>query len=450
MNPIVVPAPASKSLSHRTLIAAALADGISRLSGLLESDDTTRTREILTAFGAGFRSLGPGAYEVTGLAGKVEHHGAEPLSCFVGESGTTCRLLPAVAAAGKGAFRFHGAGRMHQRPIKELTDALHSLGAGIRFEGETGNPPIAVEARGLDAANLPEREVVVGCDESSQYLSGLLLAAPLGRGLRIRLGGAKAVSWPYVSLTLDTLERFGITFRVETRPEGEWLPCAWRSLREGLPGRVRFVVEPGMYRAGAYAVEGDWSGASYFLAAGAIGPRPVRVEGLNPNSLQGDAALVEILRLMGARVDLDAAGVLVSPASLRGVDVDMGHCPDLVPTVAALAAHAEGETRVRNVAHLRIKESDRLAAPAEELAKVGCAVTILDDGLIVAPPAGGPRKPAEGVIFSAHHDHRMAMSVSLLGLPGLHGQGFAVPVDNQGCTAKSFPHFWNLWERVLA
>ncbi len=448
MNPAVVPAPASKSLSHRTLIATALAGGVSRLSGLLESDDTARTREILTSFGAGFQRLGPGEYDVTGVAGRLEHTGTEPLSCFVGESGTTCRLLPAVAAAGKGLFRFHGAGRMHQRPVKELTDELQRLGATIHFEGTPGNPPLVLEARGLEAP--AGGEATIGCGESSQYLSGLLLAAPLGKGLRILLGGEKAVSWPYVSLTLDTLERFGIPFRVETRSGEEWRACDWRALREGVPGRVRFRVEAGAYRAGEYAVEGDWSGASYFLAAGAIGARPVRVSGLNIRSLQGDAALVEIIRSMGASVDMGGNGVTVFPAPLRGIDVDMGHCPDLVPTVAALAVHAAGETVIRNVAHLRIKESDRLAAPAEELAKAGCVVRILDDGLIITPPADGPRPPAEGVIFSAHNDHRMAMSVNLLGLPGVRGKGFAVHVDNPGCTAKSFPHFWDLWERVRA
>ena len=450
MNPVSIPAPASKSLSHRTLIAAALAGGVSRLSGLLESDDTARTREILTSFGAGFERLGAGEYRVTGIGGRIAGPLDTPLSCFVGESGTTCRLLPAVAAAGRGLFRFHGAGRMHQRPVKELTDALVALGAGIRFEGVPGNPPLLLEAHGLDASGLPGKEVGMGCDESSQYLSGLLLAAPLGAGLRIRLEGKKAVSWPYVSLTLDTLERFGIPFRVEVRPEEAWIPCDWRGLREATPGRVRFAVDAGFYRAGDYTVEGDWSGASYFLAAGAVGPRPVRVLGLNPRSLQGDAALLDILVRMGAKVDADDAGVTVYPGPLRGVELDMGHCPDIVPTVAAVAAHAVGPTTVRNVAHLRIKESDRLKAPAEELAKVGCAVMLLEDGLTLTPPAGGPRKPAEGVIFSAHDDHRMAMSLNLLGLPGPAGQGFAVPLDNPGCVAKSFPHFWDLWKRVPA
>ncbi len=445
MKPVVVTVAGSKSLSHRVLIAAALAGGESELSGLLESDDTTRTREILQALGAGFKRLGPGAFRVRGLDGRIAHDFETPLSCFVGESGTTCRLLIGVIAAGQGAFRFHGAGRMHERPVGELTGVLEQLGAGIRFEGKAGMPPLVLQSHGLDASKLPGAEAAIGCDESSQYLSGLLLAAPLGQGLQIRLGGQKAVSWSYVGLTLDTLERFGIAFAVEESDGIAWAPRPWRKVRHGVPGRVRFRVEPGAFRPGRYAVEADWSGASYFLAAGAIGPRPVRVEGLNARSLQGDAALLGILEGMGAKVEADAAGVTVSPGPLRGRSLDMGDCPDLVPTVAAVAAHAEGVTEIRNVAHLRIKESDRLGAPAGELAKVGCRVDILEDGLRIEPAPGGPKAPEAGMVFLSHDDHRMAMSVNLLGLPGSHGQGFAVAVDNPGCVSKSFPDFWEKW-----
>ncbi len=475
MEPVIIPAPASKSLSHRFLMAAALAAGESELSHVLESDDTARTRDIFTALGARFTRTGAGAFTVRGIDGKVRSCGqgageavqgretadGEPLSCFVGESGTTCRLVTAILAAGQGRFRIHGAGRMHDRPLGELTEALVALGAGVAFEGKPGCPPLVLTARGLSSAGLPGGMADMGCDESSQYLSGLLLAAPLGEGLLVRLGGEKVVSWPYVSLTLDTLERFGIPFAVEmpedgnasdaaqaaAKAPGQWRAMDWRSLTEARPGRVRFRVEPGAYRAGRYAVEGDWSGASYFLAAGAIGPRAVRMEGLRADSLQGDAALLGILERMGARVEREKAAVTVFPSRLRGVTVDMGHCPDLVPTVAALAAHAEGPTKVTNVAHLKIKESDRLRAPAEELAKAGCRVDLTGDSMTVIP-SGVPLAAPQGG-FSAHGDHRMAMSVALLGLPG-RGAGFEVVLDDPGCVAKSFPHFWELWARVRA
>ncbi len=478
MNTVIIPAPASKSLSHRVLIAAALADGESFLERVLESDDTARTRDILTAVGARFERTGPGAFTVRGIAGKVRSRpegfaperaapgGAvsenAPLSCFVGESGTTCRLIAAILAAGKGRFRLHGSGRMHQRPLGELTEALAALGAGIFFEEKPGCPPLIIEARGLDSSRLPGGMAAIGCGESSQYLSGLLMAAPLGSGLTVRLTGDKAVSWPYVSLTLETLERFGIPFAVEelaeeaatpgAPPESAWRAVPWRGLARDVPWRLRFRVASGVYRPGRYAVEGDWSGASYFLAAGAAGPRPVRVEGLSPRSLQADAALLDILERMGARVERGENAVTVYPSPLRGIEADMGHCPDVVPTVAALAAHAEGTTLITNVAHLRIKESDRLAAPAEELAKAGCLVRVMEDSLAVSPPPGGLQAPKPGTVFSAHGDHRMAMSLSLLGLPGPRNPqgcpGFAVTLDDPGCVAKSFPHFWDLWARV--
>lgn len=461
MTVLRITAPPSKSLSHRVLIAAALAKGESRLSGVLESDDTARTRELFTALGARFDQTGAGAFCVTGLDGRISSRSRdstsandEVLSCFVGESGTTCRLAVAVLAAGEGTFRIHGAGRMHQRPLGELAGALTALGARIVFEQKPGCPPLLMEARGLDASSLPGGMIALGCDESSQYLSGLLLAAPLGRGLNILLGGSKVVSWPYVSLTLATLKDFGISVDVQHLDQGVWKNTDWRGLIRAEPGSLRFCVRPGTYRPGEHKVEGDWSGASYFLAAGAIGPKPVCVSGLKRDSLQGDSALLDILERMGARIAWDTAkeDVTVFPSPLRGLALDMGHCPDLVPTVAALAAHATGRTDISNVGHLKIKESDRLQAPAEELRKAGCRVAVTDDGLSIDPPERGLQAPERGVLFSAHNDHRIAMSTSLLGLPGITGRsgGFAVPLDDPGCVAKSFPHFWQLWEQVRA
>jgi 3-phosphoshikimate 1-carboxyvinyltransferase len=444
-------------------MAAALAGGVSRLSQVLESDDTERTRDIFTCLGANFDRVGPGNFTVTGLKGQVcssmpDRTGAPrqaPLSCCVGESGTTCRLISAVLAAGRGSFRIHGTGRMHERPLADLTATLTSLGASIYFEEKRGCPPLVIQAGGLDASALPGNSADISCDESSQYLSGLLLAAPLGQGLTIRLIGRKAVSWPYISLTLETMERFGIEFCVQALQGSVWTGVDWRSLAQAEPYKLRFCVQAGTYLPGSYAVEGDWSGASYFLAAGAIGPKAVRVSGLNRRSLQADAALIGILERMGARIvwetGIGGDMVTVFPSALQGIDADMGYCPDLVPTVAAMAAHAKGRTVIRNVAHLKLKESDRLQAPARELRKAGCSVMLSDDGLIIEPPAGGPQAPAGDRVFSAHNDHRIAMSVSLLGLPGQKGSGgFPVPVDTPSCVAKSFPHFWQLWEQVRA
>lgn len=265
-------------------------------------------------------------------------------------------------------------------------------------------------------------------DVSSQYFSGLLLAAPLGPApLAVELVGRKAVSWPYVGLTLQCLTDFGITFSVQTRKneQSPWQALAdgdWRTLNEARPGCLRVIVQPGAYQAGDYTVEGDWSGASYLLAAGALGRRPVRVEGLRADSLQGDRALLDILQRMGARLEVEPRAVTVYPSPLHGVALDMGSCPDLVPTVAVLASFARGSTRISNVAHLRLKESDRISAPATELAKTGVTVDALSDGLLVNGLAGrgcgrqnAPRLP-EGLNLCVHNDHRMAMSLALLGL----------------------------------
>ncbi len=365
-----------------------------------------------------------------------------------------------MLAAGEGLFRIHGAARMHERPIGELTDALATLGAGVAFEGKPGCPPLLLQAHGLNPALTGKDGLLrLGMDVSSQYFSGLLLAAPLCPApLCVELAGRKAVSWPYVGLTLQCLTDFGISFRVETRKDEEapWqvLPeGAWRGLAEARPGRLRITVRPGAYQSGDYTVEGDWSGASYFLAAGALGRRPVRVQGLRADSLQGDRAMLDILRKMGARVEMEAEAVTVYPSALHGVALDMGSCPDLVPTVAVLAAFAQGSTRISNVAHLRVKESDRISAPAEELAKTGVTVDQLSDGMLISGLAGrgcgrqnAPRLP-EGLNLCAHNDHRMAMSLALLALqePGLRME---TRLDDPTVVRKSFPQFWEVWSRL--
>ena len=442
-----IAAPSSKSLSHRLLMGAALAPGRSEVRRVLLSKDIERTLAILTAAGAHFAPLPDEdkGFAVTGMAHGPQGGGQSeaPLDCDVHESGTTCRLLMGILAAGRGRFRLHGADRMHQRPVGELGTALRGLGVGITFEQQPDCPPLVLDTQGFQGS-----EAVIGLDESSQYLSGLLLAAPLARqGLSLVLGGSKVVSWPYVGLTLQTLEEFGIGFGVDVREDvrAPWQGVDWRTLREAKPGLTRFRVQSGTYRAGQYTVEGDWSGASYFLAAGAVGRKALCVTGLNALSLQGDRALVDILLRMGARVDVGQDSVEVQPSSLRAVqNLDMGHCPDLVPTVAALAAFAHGPTTVVNVAHLRIKESDRIAAPAAELRKVGVRVDEHADGLTVHGLGQAPVVP-QGTRFAAHGDHRIAMSTALL---GLHGADIAL--DDPAVVAKSFPHFWELWAQVRA
>ena len=324
-------------------MGAALAQGDSVVSRVLESKDLERTMAILRGAGAGIVRTGEGEYAISGVGGQPHGGSVDPLSCDVHESGTTCRLLTAVLAAGMGRFRVHGAPRMHERPIGELTAALETLGVSFTFEGKPGFPPFVLKTCGLDGG-----EVGIGMDESSQYLSGVLLAAPLARApLTVNIGGSKVVSWPYVGLTLQALENFGVPFSVERKEGGAWSAVDWHTLEQAEPGNVRFRMVPAMYRAGRYAVEGDWSGASYLLAAGAIGPRPVRIEGLRADSLQGDRVMLDILRDMGARIDIEPDAVTVHPSELRGVVADMSRCPDLVPTVAVVAATVS-RFRLRN------------------------------------------------------------------------------------------------------
>ena len=437
---ITLQAPASKSVSHRTLIAAALAHGDSLVRHALSSADLERTRDILHTAGAVLEDLGGGSWRVRGMKRGPEGGTNEAADCNVGESGTTCRLLTAVLAAGRGSFRIHGAERMHERPIGALTGALEHLGARVHFEEKKGFPPFVLETHGLAGG-----EVAMSVDESSQYLSGLLLAAPFCPSpLCISLTGNKVVSWPYVGLTLQIMEDFGIAFTVEERSGGGWARAAWSDGTEARPGKLRITVQPGSYRCGEHTVEGDWSGASYLLAAGAVGRNPVLVTDLRADSLQGDRAMLDILRAMGASVEIRDSGILVSPSKLSGIEVDMGACPDLVPTVAMTAAFAEGETRITNVAHLRIKECDRLSACAAELSRIGVKVEEGPDFLAVHGTAPEGPVIAEGTVFATYNDHRIAMAVSLLGL----ARKQKVIVDDPSVVRKSFPEFWNVWSAL--
>ncbi len=458
---IDVTAPASKSFSHRYLIAAALAGGTSDIHNVLESDDIMHTREILSLAGASFTPIENGGWRVVGTNGKLLGGTVDPLSCYVHESGTSCRLLTAVLASGKGAFRIHGAARMHERPIASLVAALRSLGCEITYEGKEGYPPLLLRTRGISAEGLPPQEHVgrhalpVSMAESSQYFSGLLLAAPQADELiTLVLDGEKVVSWPYIGLTLQCMHDFGVKFLVETRENvnEDWYAADWRSLTHVEPLCLRVKVQPGHYRAGVFNVEGDWSGASYLVAAAALGRRLCRVRGVSLESLQGDRALVDILREMGARVNNDQkGGLVITPIPLHGINVDMSQCPDLVPTVAAVAAFAEGVTTISNVAHLRIKETDRIKAPAQALRSIGVQVEEFDDGLKIHGLGSEVHPALAGMRFATSNDHRMAMSQALFALRSSDTRAPEMYrlMDDPGVVSKSFPDFWKTFEAFV-
>ena len=443
-DPVMVRAPASKSLSHRAIIAAALAGGTSRLASVLESDDIVRTMEVLRGCGVHIRREAPGMYTVTGATqGLSGGDTSSSLPCFMGESGTSCRLLTAVLATGRGVFRIYGEGRLHERPMSPLIEILAELGVSFHYDGESGFAPFVMRTHGLargrgDMAWLPVSGAI-----SSQFLSGLLLAAPLvSGGLGLVLSGTKIVSWPYVRLTLRIMEDFGCSFAVEVRENsGVWSTVEdWRDVTSPEPGGVRIRVTAKPYQSRSFAVEGDYSGASYLLAAGALGSRPVTVTGLSRMSLQGDAVMLDILEAMGASVVWSKEGVTVFPAPLRGITRNMGGCPDIVPTVAIVAAHATGPTVLENIVHLRAKESDRIEALVCELARAGVTARAVGDALIIEPNS---KRPDGRINFSSHGDHRMAMALTLFALNGVD-----VRLDNTSCVSKSFPNFWKIWKHI--
>ncbi len=431
MYHVEVTVPASKSLSHRALICAGLALGVSRVENVLDSQDLDRTRACLEALGTQFEVEADGLV-VRGRGGIGQVNQA---SLDVGESGTTCRLLTAVAAAGSGVFSLAGQGRMHQRPIAPLASALHQLGCRFEWLEADGFLPCRVHSSGLKGG-----QTTVALDESSQFLSGLLLASPLACDpLTIGIGGQRAVSWPYVALTLEVMRFFGQEPILEQAQGEGWHSVPFESNPSIEPGKTRFRCHPGVYSPQRYRVEGDWSNASYFVAAGAIGPRPVRLRGLYKDSRQGDRVIVDIVKQFGAYVEWGRESLVVAPGPLQGQELDMGPCPDLVPTVAVMASLAEGPTVIKNIAHLQLKECDRLNGVANELRKAGAEVTVAADTLTIIPcPLG--TKPLR---LSTYDDHRMAMALSLFQLAGLHLQ-----LDNPGCVAKSFPRFWEQWDKV--
>ena len=432
-TPLTIAAPSSKSLSHRALMCAALAQGQSVLEGILDSQDLTRTIQCLQQLGAGITAHADQLVVQGIVPGLSKDSSLKDMN--VGESGTTCRLMLGIAPAFPGTYRIFGKGRLHDRPVYPLTQALEQQGVTVKFEEKSGCPPVLVSSTGL-----PGGEVHINLEQSSQYLSALLLAAPLAATpTTIYLEGTSIASWPYVALTLETMARFNVPVTLEYRISTKWQPCSHAQAASFAPADLRLVVQPGTYQPQTIRVEGDWSNASYFLAAGAVGQVPVQVTGLNPASAQGDRAILDILVQMGARILWENDQVTVCPSALHGIRIDMNTCPDIVPTVAVLAAFARGETTITGAAHLTLKECDRIAAPVAELTKAGVTIQARPDGMVIQGQSLGP-----GTVFlQTYADHRMAMSLSLLELGGL-----TVSLDHPGCVAKSFPKFWEYWAAI--
>lgn len=414
-GPIVgaITPPGSKSITNRALICAALAQGGSTLRGALDSEDTTVMIDSLRRLGLDVHHDRTAAeVRLAGCGGRYPVGRAE---LYAANSGTSIRFLAAALTLGRGSYRLDGSPRMRQRPIEDLLTALRQLGADVRSELGNGCPPVSVQAHGL-----PGGTARIAGEISSQFLSALLMAAPLADGPVVLEAAGPLVSKPYVEMTLAVMRAFGVD-AVRTGFE-----------RFEFPGR-------GQYRACDYRIEPDASAASYFFAAAAITGGRITVRGLSARSLQGDVAFCDVLEQMGCRVERRDDALTVEGRPLRGVDVDMNAISDTVQTLAAVALFAEGPTNIRGVGHIRFKETDRIGDLAAELRKLGALVDERADGLTITP---APLRPAE---IETYNDHRMAMSLALVGLrrPGV------VILDPQ-CTAKTYPRFFEDLRRLIA
>jgi 3-phosphoshikimate 1-carboxyvinyltransferase len=402
--------PGSKSITNRALVCAALARGDSLLAGALDSQDTRVMVTGLAALGIRIEPDWPrGTLRVSGCAGRPS---AAAASIDCAASGTTMRFLSAVCPLAHGHFRLDGTARMRQRPIGDLIDALRELGVDAVAESPGGCPPVAIRAAGLSGGSARVRG-----GTSSQFASGLALAAPCTqRGMQIEFEG-RLVSLPYLAMTRRVIESFG--GRVESTDDR-----TWRIAATGYAGRE-------------YWIEPDASAASYFAAAAAITGGSVRIDGLSRGSIQGDVAFCDALERMGCTVEWRepaAAGtgsITVTGRAARGIEIDMNAISDTVPTLAVTALFAAGPTSIRNVAHIRDKETDRIGDLVRELRKLGAEVHEHDDGLTIVP---GDLRAAT---LATYDDHRMAMSLALAGLrvPGIR-------IEDPACVGKTFPDYW--------
>ncbi|HAY79099.1 MAG TPA: 3-phosphoshikimate 1-carboxyvinyltransferase [Planctomycetaceae bacterium] len=404
--------PGSKSITNRALVCAALANGRSELHGALASEDTHVMIDSLQRLG--IEVIQDSRHETLTVAGCGGQLPADRAELFVANSGTTIRFLTALVASGVGNYRLDGIERMRQRPIGDLLDALSQLGPTCVSESGNGCPPVRIDTPGL----LGGHARVAG-DISSQYLSGLLMAAPNAQqAVTIEVDG-ELVSKPYIDITLQVMAAFG----VQVERDG------YATFRSDAP-------QP--YQAREYRIEPDASAASYFWGAAAVTGGRVTVEGLSRDALQGDVAFCDVLARMGCEVDFQSDSITVTGKPMRGIEVDMNAISDTVQTLAAVALFAEGATTVTGVAHNRHKETDRIGDLARELRRLGAEVEEREDGLRIIPAT---LRPAE---IETYNDHRMAMSLALVGLksPG-------VVIKNPACTQKTYPDFFSDLEHLV-
>ncbi|WP_199540327.1 3-phosphoshikimate 1-carboxyvinyltransferase [Paraburkholderia kururiensis] len=412
--------PGSKSISNRVLLLAALAEGETTITNLLDSDDTRVMLDALQKLGVRLQRDGDTCV-VQGTRGAFT---AKTADLFLGNAGTAVRPLTAALAVNGGNYRVHGVARMHERPIGDLVDGLRQIGAKIDYEANEGYPPLRIRAAPLSV----DAPIRVRGDVSSQFLTALLMSLPLVRAKEgfttVEVDG-ELISKPYIDITIRLMARFGVTVARE----------GWQ--RFTIPAGVRYQSP------GRIMVEGDASSASYFIAAGAIGGGPLRVEGVGRASIQGDVGFADAIEKMGADIIMGDDWIEVRGSGrvgggLEAIDMDFNLIPDAAMTIAVTALFARGTTTLRNIASWRVKETDRIAAMATELRKVGAQVEEGADYLVVTPP----EKLVPNAAIDTYDDHRMAMCFSLVSLGGV-----PVRINDPKCVGKTFPDYF---ERFLA
>lgn len=418
-KPAAVALPGSKSISNRSLLLAALSDNVCEIHSLLKSDDTDRMLDALAALGVRIEFLDGGRPKVHGTGGRFPNRSAD---LFLGNAGTAFRPLTAVLAVLGGSYSLHGVPRMHERPIGDLVDALRIAGADVRYEGRENYPPLHIN----EHTDSGVREIPIRGDVSSQFLTAILMALPLtGQAFEIRIVG-ELISKPYIDITLKLMARFGVNVANE----------GYRVFK--IPAGARYHAPEHLY------VEGDASSASYFLAAGLITGVPVRVTGIGRNSIQGDVAFARELEKIGADVLWGDDFIEVSRPETRPVqafDLDANHIPDAAMTLAVVALAADAPCTLRNIGSWRVKETDRIAAMAAELRKLGAVVVEEPEAIRITPP----EQLRTDAVIDTYDDHRIAMCFSLVSLMGV-----PVVINDPKCTHKTFPTYFDTFAGLAA
>ncbi|MDP3743193.1 MAG: 3-phosphoshikimate 1-carboxyvinyltransferase [Methylotenera sp.] len=406
--------PGSKSISNRTLLLAALADGTTEIRDLLASDDTSRMLEALQSLGVQLENFAQNAWRIVGCGGHFPNKQAD---LFLGNAGTAFRPLTAALALAGGDYKLSGVPRMHERPIGDLVDALMQTGANIEYLANVGYPPLKITSPNIDLS----KPIKIRGDVSSQFLTALLMALPLTKQKATIEVVGELISKPYIEITLNLMAKFGVT--VERN--------GWQGFT--VPANSSYTSPHEIY------VEGDASSASYFLAAGAIAGN-VTVEGLGQHSIQGDVRFAEALALMGGKLTYGTNRITASKADkLNAIDLDCNHIPDAAMTLAILALFANGTTTLRNIASWRVKETDRIAAMATELRKVGATVIEGTDYIRITQPA----QLTPNAVIDTYDDHRMAMCFSLVSLGGV-----SIIINDPKCVNKTFPNYFNEFKKI--